>query len=179
MQLDFEDVLASSIGRVMVIFLFFLSGIWLGSLVGGFALMVGARSLPDPEDVFMTPLLLVNVWIVLNVAFLAGMLIWIFVGDGLGCLAWGVLVGVESLFVMLGFTFGFGSPASVDTAIAWAVWLVVLVMLETGVWLVFQWRRSIWARQMAALGAENAMIRAQRDVEVSYPEPSEDVDGRN
>ena len=178
MQFDFEDILASSVGRVVAIALFFVCGIWIGSVIGGFALMVGMRDLPAATDVSWAPLLLINLWLVLNVAFLAAMMIWVFVADGLGYLAWGILVGAESLFVLLGHSFGFGSRDFTETLVAWGVWLILLVMLETGVWLVCQWRRNIWARQLAELRAENAMIRAEREQLARETEVPEDTDLR-
>ncbi len=183
MQIDFEDILAGSIARMMLVSLFLVSGIWLGSAIGGFAVVVaegGIFDVLDPSLVFLSPLLLINLWIVLNGFFLVGMLIWIFVADGLGYLSWGILVGVESLFVMLGFSFGYGvgfsSPANM--VIAWGLWLVLLAMVETGVWLVCYWRRSIWARQLAELRAENAMIRAERDATANDQQSPEDDDLR-
>ncbi len=108
------------------------------------------------------------------------MLIWIFVADGLGYLSWGILVGVESLFVLLGFSFGYGvgfsSPANM--AIAWVLWLVLLAMVETGLWLVFNWRQSIWARNLAELRAENAMAHAERNARNQNPRLPEDGDLR-
>ncbi len=179
MQIDFEDILAGSIGRIVVVVLFLVSGIWLGSAIGGFAVVVaeeGIFDVLDPGLVFLSPLLLINLWIVLNGFFLAGMLIWIFVADGIGYLSWGIFVGMESLFVMLGFSFGYGvgfsSPANM--AIAWGVWLVLLTMVETGVWLVCQWRQSIWARNLAELRAENAMAHADRDARNHGPRLPED-----
>ena len=42
-------------------------------------------------------------------------------------------------------------------------WLVVLTMVETGIWLTRQMRMNRWAHQMAALSAENSMRRAERE----------------
>jgi hypothetical protein len=183
MQIDFEDILAGSIGRMVVVSLFLVSGIWIGSMIGGFGILLGEEGIDgvlDPAVVFLSPLFLINLWIVLNGFFLAGMLIWIFAADGIGYLSWGILVGVESLFVLLGFSFGysvkFSSPANM--AVAWGVWLLLLAMLETGVWLVCQWRRSIWARQLAALRAENAMIHLERDAKNHSQWSQEDGDLR-
>lgn len=183
MQIDIEDVLASSIGRMVSVSLFLVSGIWIGSAVGGFAILFAERGIygiRDPAMVFLSPLLLINLWIVLNVFFLVGMVIWIFVADGLGYLSWGILVGGESLFVMLGFSFGFDVMFSslAKMGIAWGIWLVVLSMLETGLWLVFHWRQNLWARRLVELRAENAMIHAERDAAKSRPDPPEDGDLR-
>lgn len=177
MSFDFEDILASAFGRMLVIALFLTSGVWVGSLVGAIAIMAGERRL-ELEVFLSAPLLLINVWLVLNVAFLAGVLIWIFVADGLGYLSWGVLIGVQSFFVMLGFNFGFRLPPLLECAIAWAVWLTLLAMLETGVWLTCQWRRNVWAREIAALSAENAMILAQQEMMAEAAESPEDADLR-
>ncbi len=163
MQLDFEDIMASAFGRILVIALFFVSAVWLGSLIGGLACHLGHdrhHGLPDPGAIFMAPLLQINLWIVPNVAFLAIMMVYVFVGDGIGHAAWGVIVGFESLFVMLGW--GLHLEEMRDVIIAWSCWLVLLVMAETGVWLHRQMRRNRWAREMMELRAENAMRNAER-----------------
>ena len=53
-------------------------------------------------------------------------------------------MGFESLFVMLGWGLGFHDMK--DTTLAWSCWLVLLVMVETGIWLDRQMRTNRWAR---------------------------------
>lgn len=47
--------------------------------------------------------------------------------------------------------------------IAWISWLVLLVMLETGVWLIRQMLTNRWARQLAMLNMENSRTNAERE----------------
>ncbi|MES2439006.1 MAG: hypothetical protein V4584_08060 [Verrucomicrobiota bacterium] len=176
MQLDFEDILSGAFGRIIALFLFIVSAVWVGSLVGGIAWMVGRSGfsqLPSIFDLFMSPLLLINLWIIPNVALLAIMTSYLLVSDESGHAAWGVIVGFESLFVMLGWCLNFSGVK--DTALAWSCWLVLLVMLETGIWLDRQMRTNRWAREMAQLRAENAMRIAQRTA-VPADQHGEDTD---
>lgn len=164
MQLDFEDIMASAVGRILILFVFFAGAVWLGSIIGGLACHVGFHrhhNLPTLLELFMSPLLQVNLWIVPNVAFLALMTVYLLMADGVGHAAWGVIVGFESLFVMLGW--GLKFEETKDTVLAWSCWLVLLVMAETGVWLHRQMITNRWAREMAELRAENAMRRAERE----------------
>lgn len=177
MQLDFEDVLASSVGRITAIALFFVSAIWAGSWIGGLAVIIGKVSFwggsPhfDLDALIYGPVLLLNVWLIPNVAFLAILLIYVLVSDGMSHVTWGVLVGMESLFLMLGWCLDFADPK--EPIISWSCWLVLLGMVETGVWLHCQMRRNRWVRAMAELSAENAMLRAQRAA-MAAAEPTED-----
>ena len=45
-----------------------------------------------------------------------------------------------------------------------STWLVLLVMAETGVWIISRWRRTIFLREIFGIGAENAMLRARRKI---------------
>ncbi|MEO6474374.1 MAG: hypothetical protein ABIQ96_04580 [Luteolibacter sp.] len=109
----------------------------------------------------LSPLLLLNLWIIPNAALIALMWIWHLVNDGIGYVAWGILVGVESLIAMLCFDPDFRGP--MDAPIVFGCWLALLIMVETGVWFVLHWRRNVWAREMFALSAENARRRAERE----------------
>ncbi len=63
MQIDFEDILAGSIAKMMAVSLFLVSGIWLGSAIGGLAVVVGEGRISQVLDlglVFLSPLLLIN-----------------------------------------------------------------------------------------------------------------------
>lgn len=167
MRLDIEDVLSDTFSRGVMSILFFISAIWFGSMIGGLAWLIGnERSFNifelDLSQTFHSLLLLINLWIVPNVAFLAIMLIRVFVNDdGMSHMTWGVIIGMESLFVMLGWCLNFSSDPK-GSLIAWSTWLLLLGMIETGVWLHAQMRRNRWARAMVELSAENAMLRAQR-----------------
>jgi hypothetical protein len=70
---------------------------------------------------------------------------------------------------------GFGRSPRVSL-VAWSVWLVLRVMVETGICLTRQMRMSRRARQMAALSAENAMRRAEREALARDGHPAEDAE---
>ncbi len=48
---------------------------------------------------------------------------------------------------------------------AWLAWLVLLGMVETGVWLIRQMLTNRWAHELAVLNMENARRRAERDAD--------------
>ena len=181
MRLDFEDVLAGFFGRVVLLFLFLLSAIWAGCMIGCIARNVAeidpaSLSIGSPlellEDFLMSPLFLINLWIVPNVGFLALVVVVLFVSESYGFAAWGIILGFESLFFMLGSQF-VHSGSSSSQWFAWISWAVLLAMVETGIWLVRQMRTNRWARAMAELSAENAMRRAEREAEGTPPPPED------
>lgn len=165
MQLDIEDILASAVGRVIRQCVLFASAVWIGSMVGGLSLVIGISgnswqdALTHLPEVWASPVLLGTVWMVLNAAVLLGWLGYFVVSENAGFTAWGVLAGVESLFVMAGWTMDLKDSWSMG--VAWFAWLHLLVMMETGVWLVRQSLRNRWARQIAMLNQENARRSAE------------------
>lgn len=166
MQFDVEDVLAGAFGRIILLFLFILSATWVGSVIGGLAWFAGTwdlslgELLSVPSVLWEGPALLINLWIIPNAGLLAVAIVILLVSESYGFAAWGMIVGFESLFVMLGQGFDWLPRVSL---VAWSAWLVLLVMVETGVWLLRQMRRNRWVYQLAALSAENAMRRAARE----------------
>ena len=156
---------------MLVLMIFIASSIWVGSVIGGLAwLLANAGHGSSPNDlleVLASPLLLINLWIIPNVAFLAVAVTILMIHGNFSYLFWGILVGVESLFVMLGETFGFdhafGYHSTLKTVLVWFGWLILIVMAETGIWLFRNMRMNRWAQEMAALSAENAMRRAERE----------------
>lgn len=177
MRLDFEDILSGVFGRFILFALYFLSAIWVGSLIGGLAWGVGRSGLaflPDIGEWLMSPLMLVNLWIVPNAAFLAIMVVYLLVSDDFSHAAWGTIVAVESLFVMLGWCLSFYDWK--DTVVAWTLWLVLLVMAEAGVWLLRAVKRNRWAKKLMELNVENAIRRAEREAKAGHGEVPEDGD---
>lgn len=175
MEFDVEDMLAGTFGRIVGTFLFLVSAIWVGSMIGGLAWVVSYwsfsawSSVRDILDLWASPMLLVNLWMVPNVAFLAATVVYLLVSENTGYLTWGIVVGVESLFVLLGETFGYG--ASRNVIWAWSAWLVFLAFAESGVWYLSAMRKNRWARQMEELKIENAMRRAERDLMAKQTPP--------
>lgn len=177
MQLDLEDVLSSVFGRIVLFAIYLLGAIWVGSMIGGLAWGVGHHGiafLPSLSEWFLSPLLLINIWIVPNAAFLAIMGVYLMVSDDFSPAAWGIIVAVESLFVMLGWCLSFHDLK--DAIVAWFLWVVLLTMAETGIWLIRAAKRNRWAREMMELNAENAMHRAEREARLHGGDAPEDDD---
>ena len=168
MQIDLEDILASTLGRILVQAFLFASAVWVGSTLGALALVAGVcvSSWHDAllwlTRVWASPLLLFSVWLFPNVIVLAGGVGYFLVSENAGFKAWGVVVALESFFVMAGWSMDLKSAWPI--AIAWISWLVLLGMVETGVWLVRQMLANRWARQLAVLNMENARCRADKEV---------------
>lgn len=120
-----------------------------------------------PGEFVESPLYLINLWIVPNVGALAVAVVVLFVSESYGFGAWGIILGVESMFFMLGSGYSHSGPSQ---WIAWVSWGILLAMVETGIWLVRQMRINRWARAMAELSAENAVRRAERDAEKAAEE---------
>lgn len=181
MQLDIEDVLASTVGRVFLLVFFMLSAAWVGSLIAGLAWFIGNWDLsvsyllsefPKP---WVCPALLLSEWSFPSIAVLGAGIAILFVTDHIGYAAWGIFVGLESVFAMLGTSYAH-KPVG-NLVLIFIAWLVVLTMVETGIWLTRQIRMNRWAHQMAALSAENSIRRAEREALARDEEqkvPSED-----
>jgi len=179
MRLDVEDVLAGEFGRFFRILLFVLSACWVGSMIGGLAWFFGTWDLTPGNLVFALaalwsgPALLMSDWMIPNFGLLVLGITILFVTDHTGYAAWGTIVGVESVFALLGTNYQH-KPARV-LVVAALSWLVLLVMVETGIWLIRHMRMNRWVRELAELSAENAMQRAEREKSASIPaggEPS-------
>jgi hypothetical protein len=168
MQLDLEDILASTFGRVLVQVFLFASAVWVGCALGALALVAGtcATSWHDAllwlSRVWASPLLLFSVWLLPNIVVLCGGAGYFLVSENAGFKAWGVVVALESFFVMAGWSMDLKTAGPI--AIAWVSWLVLLAMVETGVWLVRQMLTNRWARELAVLNMENARRRAEKEV---------------
>lgn len=167
MRLDVEDVLAGEFGRFFHVVLFVLSASLMGSMIGGLAWFFGTWDLTAGDLVFALaalasgPALLLSDWLIPNLGLLVLGTTILFVTDHTGYAAWGTIVGLESILALLGTDYRH-EPAGVLAVAAFA-WLVLLVMVETGVWLIRHMRMNRWVRELAALSAENAIERAERD----------------
>lgn len=169
MRLDVEDVLAGEFGRFFRMILFVLSASWVGSMIGGLAWFFGTWDLTPGNLVFALaalwsgPALLVSDWMIPNFGLLVLGITILFVTDHTGYAAWGTIVGLESVFALLGTRYQH-EPASV-LVVAALSWLVLLVMVETGIWLVRQMMINKWAQEIWMLRAANAQRRAEKEVE--------------
>ena len=168
MQIDLEDILASTFGRVVVQAFLFASAVWVGCVLGALALVAGGcgtswhDALGWLANVWASPLLLFSAWLFPNIVVLAGGVGYFLISENAGFKAWGVVVALESFFVMAGWSMELKTAWPI--AIAWVSWLVLLGMVETGVWLVHRTLAKRWARELAVLNMENARRRAEKEV---------------
>ena len=169
MKLDIEDVLAGAITSVFGRALIFTGAIWLGCAVGAFALLAGYmveveswRTGVDGSWLWANPMLLLNVWALLNIPFLLFFFIRFIRDEGDDFLTFGILVGVESLVVMAGWTDDL-IQGWLPLAVAGFTWLTLVIMLGTGIWLIRQHLINTWARRLGMLRAENAQRHAQTE----------------
>ncbi len=169
MQLDPEDILAGTFGRIVVQVFLFVSAVWVGCSLGALALVVGAcistsyHALGGLASVLISPLLLCSAWLIPNIVVLGGGMGYFLISENAGFKAWGVVVAFESFFVMAGWSMDLQTAWPIT--MAWLAWLVLLGMVETGVWLIRQMLTNRWARELAVLNMENARRRAERDAD--------------
>jgi hypothetical protein len=145
--------------------------VWLGCTIGAAALMAGVCISEGGLQIgrlgfylFGSPLLLFSVWAFLNIPFLLFAFIYFIRSEGPIYRAWGIVVGVQSLAVMAGWasTLVIGWLPLVAS---WIIWAVLLGMLETGVWLIYQSRVNAWARDLGMLRAASAQRRAEKEAQ--------------
>src|SRR6478672_793388 len=167
MDLDIEDVVAGAVGSVFGRFILFLVAVWVGCSVGVLGVIAGMMVEEGTWQVggrtwfWLSPLLLFSSWAVLNVPFLFYQIVRFIRGDGDGYLTWGMVIAVESLVTMLGWAGDFAHEW-LAKLVAWVVWLVILTMAGTGIWLVRQMMINRWAQEMGMLRAANAQRRAEK-----------------
>ena len=167
MKIDFGDLFASGFGLVIrQIFLFFLA-IWVGCAIAAISWIAGdivRFSRFDPRDcwiILASPLLLLSVWLLPNLIFLAitGCRLVIY-SESTGFRTWAALIGGETLFSMPAVTRELRGawPA---LATAWLCCLILIAMVCTALWFFHQWQINRWAGELAMLKSENAMRRAE------------------
>ena len=170
MELDVEDIFAAAVGSVIGRFILFMIAVWVGCTVGGAGIVAGsiAEDWGWPADtirwLWAAPLLLFSSWALLNVPFLIYWLMRFVRSEGDGYVAWGVVIAVESLVVMLGWLRDF-VHGWLPLTVAWIFWFVVLVMAGTGLWMIRQHCINCWARELGMLRAANAQKLAEQEAE--------------
>lgn len=168
MQIDLEDILTSTVGRILVQIFLFASAVWVGCTLGALGLVAGVcvtswhDALGWLGAVWASPLLLFSVWLFPNIVVLCGGVGYFLVSENAGFKAWSVVVALESFFVMAGWAMDLKSAGPI--AIAWISWLLLLGMVETGVWLVLQMLTNRWARELAVFNMENTRRRAEQQL---------------
>lgn len=171
MNLDIEDIFAGVFGSIIARGILFLLAVWIGCTIGAAALMAGVCISEGSLQwgslgfyLFASPLLLFSVWAFLNIPFLLFAFIYFIRSEGPIYRAWGIVVGVESLAVMAGWASTFVT-GWLPLVASWIIWAVLLGMLETGVWLIYQSRVNAWARDLGMLRAASAQRRAEKEAE--------------
>lgn len=171
MNLDIEDIFAGVFGSIIARGILFLLAVWLGCTIGAAALMAGVFISEGSLQVgrlgfylIASPLLLFSVWAFLNIPFLLFSFIYFIRSEGPIYRAWGIVVGVQSLAVMAGWASTF-VVGWLPLVASWIIWAVLLGMLETGVWLIYQSRVNAWARDLGMLRAASAQRRAEKEAE--------------
>lgn len=170
MDLDVEDILAGAVASVLGRLVLFIVAVWLGCCVGGAGIVAGTMAENGswrPESLLFLwagPLLLFSTWAFLNIPVLFFFLLRFIRNDGDSYLNLGIVIGLQALVVMLGWSADF-VDGWLPLVVAWATCLLLLTMIGTGLWLVRQHLINLWARDMAMLRAENAQRRAERESE--------------
>jgi hypothetical protein len=170
MDLDVEDIITGAVGSVLGRMVLFGVAVWLGCCVGGAGIAAGDMAesgtwrVPTLLWLWAGPLLLFSSWAFLNIPFMFYFLMRFIRGDGDSYVTWGIVIGMQALFVMLGWVRDFVENW-VPLIVAWTTCIVLLTMIGSGIWLVRQHLINLWARDMAMLRAENAQRRAEREEE--------------
>ena len=170
---DLEDILAGTFGRIIRQAFLFATAVWTGCMLGGLALVIGIcgyswhEALEWLPKLWMSPLLLFSLWLLANLPVLLCGLVYFIISEDAGFTAWGVLVALESFFVMAAGSSRLHSNGPI--AVAWISWLILLGILETCVWLIHRRLEKRWARELAILKLENARRRAELKAEESEP----------
>ncbi|MEO5714598.1 MAG: hypothetical protein ABIT37_14015 [Luteolibacter sp.] len=178
MRVDFEDVLSGVFISIAARVMLLAAAVWTGCTIGAVAVGVGVIAEAGSwnigmnlSKIWLTPLLGFHGWGLLNIPFLLLTFVFLVFTDRPGYRAWGIVTGVESLMVMAGW-----AQEEIDEWLprvaAWAAWLILLAMLETGVWLTYQSKMNRWAREMGLLRMENRQRReeAAEDDDDAFPD---------
>jgi len=157
----------SGCGWVLRQLLLFVAAVWLGSFLGVAALAAGMAvggvhfTMDSVWLLFISPAFLLTHWMWVNGIILFSGLLYFLRAEVVGVMAWGMIAGLESLVVMLGWMDEF--PSMVGAAVGWGAWLVFLGMMGTALWFFRQWMLNRWAAELAVLHAENATRRADQE----------------
>lgn len=169
MNIDVEDVIAGALGSIIGRVILFALAVWLGCTLGGMSLIVGTIVQEGTwklgevyQWLWASPVLIFSQWGFLNFPFLMFSFIYFIFSEGAAHKAWGIILGVESLMVMLGWC-KYPMQSGWPIASAWLTWAIILGMVETGVWLLHQHRVNTWAREMGMLRSEIAQRRAEQE----------------
>jgi len=166
-KIDFGDVFASGIGLLVKQLVLFILAAWLGCSLAAAAYLAGKtvedRAFPwDSTGLLLgSPVLLLTVWLLPNIVFLAAFGIrTVIYSDSAGYRTWITLIAGEALFSMAMVTHEFRREWAPLTT-AWLTCLLLIGMMGTALWFLRQWHMNRWAIELEELKAENAMRRVQ------------------
>lgn len=166
MSFDPLDVFGGAVGSIFKRLLYFASAIWTGCIVGVLAVIASflASGGTGGSGVIwyfvLAPLGLINGWIAVNFLTVAIGLAYSVRAADPGYKGWMILAGAASLGVKLGEGF---SGKWLPLAAGWISWLVLLVMLGAGVWMLCQYFISRWAHHLLEVQAETTVRGIERD----------------
>lgn len=181
MELDIEDVFSaafsSMLGRLVLFGIAILlacvpafGGILAAGIVHGMSFSFEVLGFLG----YLPLCLILSPWAVLNIPFLLLYLMRFLRMEGDAYVDFGVLMGGESLVLMLDRATG-DSSEWLELTVAWFTWLLLLIMAETGIWLIRQYFINLWARDLGILRAENAQRNAERNSHRQVPcDPDEE-----
>ena len=156
-EFDTGDVLTSVLCSIAAKIVIFASAVWIGCALGAVAIMLPCGLVAKSWDFEMiafivaSPMEIIGPSALLNVPFLMFAMMYFVFGENAGYRAWGTVVGVESLVVMSAVGDHLHSWPSLGGA--WMLWVVLLVMFETGLWFTYQTGVNQWAREIGVLRA--------------------------
>ncbi len=175
MAVDFEEAFAKGCWWLPRRATFYLSAVWVGSVIGAVSLAAGflVAGARHPGDLYLmilgAPALLASGWFCPNSAVLIFAFARFVRPDSLSFRGWGIFAGIESVFVLLARINDVRGPLAV--AATWTTWAVLTGMMGTAVWFGRQWQMNRWAAEIAMLKAENAARRQARSNAAPPEEP--------
>jgi hypothetical protein len=158
MDVDTGDVFTSVLYSIAAKICIFASAVWIGCALGAVAIMVPYMLFVKSWDFEMlafivaSPAAIFGSSAVLNFPFLTFSMMYFVFGENAGYRAWGTVVGAESLVVMSECA-GYSFNSWLWICGSWILWVILLVMFETGLWFYYQSGVNQWAREIGVLRA--------------------------
>ena len=169
-RIDIEDVIAGVVGSLIGRSLLFCFALWFGCAIGSAGLSAGMMirhyiwELNIFDWIWPSPLMMFNMWWVLNIPFVLFSFMYFIRSENAGCRAWGIVAGVESLDVMAGWAHVLVKER-VPLVCSWLVWAVLLATLECGVWVIYRTYCKFLMSEIEGVRTQNALRRAAAEAE--------------
>ena len=158
MEIDTGDIFTSVLCSIAAKFCIFASAVWIGCALGAVAIMLPYMLVVNRWDsemlafIVASPTEIFGPSALLNIPFLTFSTMYFVFGENAGYRAWGTVVGVESLVVVSG-SAGYYFNSWLWIGGTWILWIVLLIIFETGVWLFYQSGVNQWAREIGVVRA--------------------------